>query len=398
MFEDMRIALVHDYWVGLRGGERIFVALSRMFPHADCYALVGGARYMPRDVALPEVRISALRFVPLAGRYYRALLPVYPAIARHLDLSAYDAVISSSSGFCHAAQTSGTHLCYCHTPNRYAWHEYEATLAAQPSNIGRTMLRRTLTYVRRADYVAAQGVSHFVANSTAVQRRIAMYYHRASGLVHPFVDTRRFHPSNARDVASHPYFLVVSQLLPYKRVDLAVEACTRLGASLIIVGNGPELERLRRLSGPTVHFAGRIPDAELARLYADCAAFLQCGEEDFGMAALEAQASGRPVIAFGASGALETVRDGVTGKLFAVQSVDALVDELRHFSPGQYDTATIRRHAEQFDESRFRAGIMRELQYALRARARGQPSSQAAAPSSRTPPSGMSAPGAADGL
>ena len=372
MLEDMRIALVHDYWVGLRGGERIFLALKRLFPHADCYALVGGPRYMPRDMDLPEVRISRMRLIPFAGRHYRALLPLYPYIARNLDLSAYDFVLSSSSGFCHAARTTGAHLCYCHTPNRYAWHEHEMTLAAQRSKIGRAVLRRILASVRRDDYRAAQRVTRYVANSTAVQGRIARYYHRQSAIVFPFIDTHRFHPAHAGGMSVQPYFLAVSQLLPYKRVDLAVEACTRLDVPLIVVGRGPELERLRRLAGPTIRFADRVSENELARLYAQCAAFLQCGEEDFGMAALEAQASGRPVIAYGASGALETVKHGVTGRLLGAQSVDAVIEELQGFSPEQFDSAAIRAHAEQFDEARFRAGILREVRSAITMRAGAQ--------------------------
>src|SRR5262245_41519009 len=210
MLEDVRIALVHDYWVGLRGGERIFLALKRLFPRADCYALIGGPRYMPSELELPEVRISRLRFIPFSGRYYRALLPVYSYVARNLDLTGYDLVISSSSGFCHAARTSGIHLCYCHTPNRYAWNEYEMTLAAQPSRIRRAALSRVLTYVRRLDYRAAQRVTHYIANSSAVQSRIARYYQRTSTIVHPFIDIRAFHPARAGKTTPQPYFLVVS--------------------------------------------------------------------------------------------------------------------------------------------------------------------------------------------
>ncbi|MGZ3665832.1 MAG: glycosyltransferase [Ktedonobacterales bacterium] len=333
---------------------------------------------------LPDVRISQLRLIPFSGRYYRALLPAYPFVARNLDLRKYDLVISSSSGFCHAAQTSGAHLCYCHTPNRYAWHEYDMTLAAQPSKLRRAVLSRMLTRVRRTDYLAAQRVTHFVANSTAVQSRIAGYYKRQSAIVHPFIDVDHFHPVQSTAHASAPYFLTVSQLLPYKRVDLAVEACTRLALPLVVVGKGPELERLQRMAGPTVRFAGRVTEEELARLYAECAAFLQCGEEDFGMSALEAQASGRPVIAYGASGALDTVKVGVTGTLFETQSTDAVIDALLRFSPDQYDLAAIRAHAEQFDEARFRAGIMREIVHMLDVRGARQPVLQTVASGSHT--------------
>jgi glycosyltransferase involved in cell wall biosynthesis len=235
-------------------------------------------------------------------------------------------------------------------------------VAAQPSKLRRAALRRTLSYVRRADYQAAQRVTHYVANSTAVQRRIAQYYQRASTVVHPFIDVERYRPRAWPPAEGGPGFLVVSELLPYKRVDLAVAACARLGQPLVVVGIGPELERLKRLAGPTVRFAGRVSEEELARLYAECWALLQCGEEDFGMSALEAQAAGRPVIAYGAGGALETIRDEVTGRLFHEQSVDMLTEALRGFDAAEFDPVVIRRHAEQFDEGRFRAGITRAVE------------------------------------
>ncbi len=358
----MRIALVHDYVVRLRGGERIYLALARMFPDADCFALVGGRRWLPTEAHAPRIRVSPLRFVPGSAAYYRSLLPLYPIVARNLDLRDYDVVISSSSGFCHAARVAGKHLCYCHTPLRYAWTEYEATIASQQSRLKRAALGWTLRYARRADYAAAQRVTRYVANSTAVQQRIARFYGRTSTVVHPFIDVAHFRPSQpAARRGRRAFFLTVSQLLPYKRVDLAVEACTRLGMPLVVVGTGPELPHLKSIAGPTVRFVGWVSREELARLYAECDAFVQCGEEDFGISALEAQASGRPVIAYGASGALDTVRDGITGRLFFAQSADTLADTLRAFDADQFDAAAIRAHAERFDEAHFREGITREV-------------------------------------
>jgi glycosyltransferase involved in cell wall biosynthesis len=361
----MRVALVHDYVVRLRGGERIFLALARMFPGADCYTLVGDSRWLPADERPPHMHASFLRFIPGSAQHYRALLPLYPVAARSLDLRDYDLVISSSSGFCHAVRTSGTHVCYCHTPLRYAWTVFDTTVRRQKMRMARAALGLTLGYIRRQDYAAAQRVTRYVANSTAVQKRIAGCYGRSSAVVYPFVDVARFRP--VRDAAdqSDPYFLIVSQLLPYKRVDLAVEACTRLHLPLLIVGTGPELPRLSRMAGATVRFLGRVSTGELAGLYAGCTAFLQCGEEDFGISALEAQASGRPVIAFRASGALDTVLEGVTGRLFADQSADGLLGILADFDPGDFDARAVRIHAERFGESRFREGIAREVDAAL---------------------------------
>jgi len=351
-----RVALVHDYWVTLRGGEYVFRGLARLFPNADCYVLVH-RRDVPTEIDSARWNTSPLQLIPWGARHYRALLPLYPMAARRLDLRGYDLVISSSSGFCHHARTNGTHLCYCHTPLRYAWSDYADTLAHQRSALRRTALAFILDRVRRADYAAAQRVTHYVANSSTVQARIAEYYDRPSTIVHPFIDLPRFHPIKQPD----DYLLVVSQLLPYKRVDLAIEACRRLRRRLIIVGDGPERARLQRIAGPLTTFAGRVSEPELVALYARCAALLQCGVEDFGLAALEAQACGRPVIAYGAGGALETVIPGQTGLYFSEQSMDALFDVMRSFDPADFDGAAVRAHAEHFDETQFRRRLLRVI-------------------------------------
>jgi glycosyltransferase involved in cell wall biosynthesis len=348
------VALVHDYWVTVRGGERIFQGLARLFPTADTYALIRDRRVAtPPDLA--RLRTSALRWIPFGARNFRALLPLYPIAARQLDLRGYDLVISSSSGFCHAARADGVHLCYCHSPLRYVWSEYDETVALQPPGLRRALLRTTLERVRRADLAAARRVTSFIANSNAVRERIATYYGRSSAVVHPFVDTQRYRPAASRTDT----FLVVSQLLPYKRAHLAVEACSRLGLKLDVIGVGPDRARLERIAGPTVTFRDRVSEEELRAAYASCAALIQCGAEDFGMAALETQASGRPVIAFGAGGALETVINGHTGLLLREQSVECLVETLSAFDPDGFDGAAIRSHAARFSEAAFRRGVLR---------------------------------------
>ncbi len=354
-----RVALVHDYWVTLRGGEYVFRGLARLFPGADCYVLIH-KRSVPTGIEHTRLRTSPLQWIPLGWRYYRALLPLYPLAARHLDLRGYDLVISSSSGFCHHARTNGVHICYCHAPLRYAWNEYKATLERQKAPWRRAALAYMLDRVRTADYTAAHRVTTYVANSRVVQARIAEYYGLPSTIVHPFIDIDRFRPA----ALTQDYCLVVSQLLPYKCVDLAVEACRRLGRRLIVVGEGPERAHLQQLAGPATTFLGRVSEEDLASLYAGCAALLQCGEEDFGMAALEAQACGRPVIAYGAAGALETVVDGQTGVYFADQSVHGLLEALRTFDPTAYDPAVVRAHAQRFDESQFRTRMLRVIQSA----------------------------------
>lgn len=355
MTRGIRVALVHDYWVSLRGGERVFLALRRLFPEADCFVLVRGSVELPADQEPFRPRSTPLQWIPLGARHHRALLPLYPLAARSLDLTGYDLVVSSSSGFCHGVRTAGVHICYCHTPLRYTWHEYQSTMAHLRSRLGRAVLGATLRSIRRWDYAAAQRVTAYAANSAAVRTRIATYYGRQSTIVHPFVDTARFRPG----AAPSDYLLVVSQLLPYKRVDLAIDACSRLDRPLIIVGEGPERAHLQRRAGPSVKFLGRVDEEHLARLYAGCAALLQCGEEDFGISALEAQASGRPVIAYGMGGALENVLDGQTGLFFAEQSVDAVQEALRRFDGLRFDPALTRQHAQQFDEEHFRTAMRR---------------------------------------
>jgi glycosyltransferase involved in cell wall biosynthesis len=349
----MRIALVHDYWVTLRGGERVFLALTQMFPQADCYALIAPKHGLPAEMAGLPIRSSFLGRLPGSLRHYRAYLPLYPLAARSLNLASYDLVISSSSGFTHQIVTKGVHICYCHAPLRYAWNEFDATIARQGSPVVRGMLSRVLRGVQRADRVAAQRVTAYIANSTAVQQRIAAYYQRGSDVVFPIVDTARFAPQ----ATAGEYLLVIAHLHPYKRVDLAVQACTQLNLPLLVVGVGPERARLEEMAGPTVRFAGRVDDAALPEIYARCQALVQCGEEDFGIAALEAQASGRPVIAFGQGGARETVVDGVTGVHFFEQSVDATIQATRRFQQIAWRPAAARMHAEQFDTAHFCRGI-----------------------------------------
>ncbi len=344
-----RIALVHDYWVTVRGGERVFQGLARLFPEAESYVLIRDP-HVETPPELAQLRSTYLQHLPFGARHYRALLPLYHGAARRLDLRGYSLVISSSSGFCHAVRTDGVHICYCHSPLRYVWNDYDATLALQSPGVRRALLATVLNRARRADLAAARRITRFVANSETVRQRIATYYGRPSVVVHPFIDLQRFRPAPTHGAT----FLVVSQLLPYKRVDVAIEACSRLGLNLEIIGVGPDRARLERIAGPTITFRGRVSEDALRAAYAQCAALVQCGEEDFGMAALEAQASGRPVIAYGAGGALETVRHGSTGLLFNEQSVECLMHTLTAFDPDGFVSGVVRAHAEQFSESRFK--------------------------------------------
>jgi glycosyltransferase involved in cell wall biosynthesis len=264
-------------------------------------------------------------------------------------------VLSNKSGFCfglqHGDQT--LHICYCLAPTRYVW-QIDSYIARE--GIGKPLqmaLRPLIAAMRRWDYRAAQRVNHFIAISTEIQERIKTYYGRDSVVIYPPVDTTRFQPSNMVE----DYFLIVSRLIPYKRIDLAVQAATRLGLPLKIGGKGRDLERLQAMAGPTVEFLGYVPDDQLPDLMAQCKAFLFPGLEDFGITPVQAQAAGRPVIAFGGGGALDTVIPGKTGELFYKMTVDSLAKVMQHFNATAYDSNTIRSHAEQFDTSVFNRQI-----------------------------------------
>jgi lipopolysaccharide/colanic/teichoic acid biosynthesis glycosyltransferase/glycosyltransferase involved in cell wall biosynthesis len=350
-----RIAILHDYLVHVRGGERVLAALHRRYPSADVFTLVYDRAGLPAGYGVIPAHTSFIQHLPLARRHFRAYLPLYPLAAARLDVRGYDLVISSSSAWVHGARTNplARHICYCHTPFRFAWNERDTAAGAEaliPAPLARA-LGPLLASIRARDLAAAHQVDHFVANSHVVRERIARYYGRESTVIHPPVDLDRFQPGEPVE----EFYLIVSALVPYKRVDLAVRAFTRLGLPLVVAGDGPERRALQRMAGPSVRFVGRVPDAELSALYARCRALIFTANEDFGITPLEAQAAGRPVLAFGAGGALETVVAGATGAFFPAQDADTLADAVRAFDPDAYDPAAIRRHACEFGEARFAA-------------------------------------------
>jgi glycosyltransferase involved in cell wall biosynthesis len=308
---------------------------------------------MPRTIRDWDVRTTALQRLPGARSYSRALLPLMPWAFQRLDFSSYDVVITTSSAFSKniAAPPGAVNLCYCHTPPRYLWDLADDYV---PSGIVRHALAPVRDWLRVADLDAASRVHRFIANSHHVAERIHRIYRRDATVVYPPVDTARLRP-NGRP--PEDFYLVVARLAAYKRIDLAIEACNRLGRRLLIVGSGPALRALRSIAGPTVQFVGALEDAAAGDLYARCRAFLFPGLEDFGIAAVEAQAAGRPVIAYARGGAAETVCDGVTGVHFANQSVDSLVEALRRFESLDFHPTACRANAERFDAAIFRARI-----------------------------------------
>lgn len=348
------VALVHDFLVQMGGAEKVLEALHELYPQAPIYTSVYDPAVMPAEYRSWDIRTSSLQHWPARGKLHRTMLPFYPMAFEGFDLSAYDLVISSSSAFAKGVITlpHTRHVCYMHAPMRYVWMT-DTYLKGERVGRFRRLLTPMLHYLRLWDQVSASRVDTYVANSTAVQRRIAKFYRREAIVVPPPVDTSRFAVSEVRG----DYYIAVSRFVPYKRMDMAVDAMTRLGRPLKIVGTGRQAAELKRRAGPTVEFLGWVDNARLPELVANARAFLMPGEEDFGIAPVEANAAGRPVIACAAGGALDTQVDGVTGVLFAPQTVEALCAAVERFEGLTFDHAAIGRHARQFDTEQFKSRI-----------------------------------------
>jgi glycosyltransferase involved in cell wall biosynthesis len=357
---DPRVVLIHDWLTGMRGGEKCLEALCRRWPNAPLYTLLHKRGSVAPAIENRSIRPSFFRFFPRVERYYRYLLPLMPLAARW-KLPACDLVISLSHCVAKAAiPPAGTpHLCYCFTPMRYAWHMREAYFGGRGRRGLKNLLREgILARLREWDRQTAERVTHFVAISRTVQRRIAECYGRASQVIYPPVDTDFYCPAAKR---REDFYLVVSALAPYKRIDLAIDACRRLGRPLVIIGSGQEEKRLRPRAGPRVRFLGWQPDEVIRDHMRRCRALLFPGEEDFGIVPLEAQACGAPVIALGRGGAVETVvgGDAPTGVLFAEQSEECLIAALEVFEreEGRFLPTVARRNALRFDRRRFEGAI-----------------------------------------
>jgi glycosyltransferase involved in cell wall biosynthesis len=354
--EPHRVAIVHDWLNQLGGAEAVLETLVATYPGAPVFTTIYWREGMPPHYRDRDIRPTWLDRAPGIYRHHQAYLPFYPLAVRSMDVRGYPVVISNKSGFCHGVRTTAdqVHIDYCLTPTRYVW-DYSGYV--QREGLGRPArlaLWPLIRWLRRWDRRAADGVDHFVAISAAVQERIKRCYGRDAVIIFPPVHTERYRPA---DAPPGDYYLVVSRLIPYKRIDLAVQACNALGRRLIVVGEGRDRAALERLAGPTVQFTGRLPDTELAGLLAGCRAFLFPGCEDFGIAPVEAQAAGRPVIAFAGGGALDTVVDGVTGVLFNEQSAEALVAAMQRLETLDWDAWHIHRHAQQFGVARFQREI-----------------------------------------
>ncbi len=349
----MKLALVHDWLNQVGGAEDVLADLVALYPDAPVYTSLYAPDKMPAAYRNWDIRTLWMDRLPGIHDHHQPYLPVYPLAWGGLDLSEYDVVLSNKSGFCHGLRhgPDTLHVCYCLAPTRYVW-QFEAYVQRENLSAAQVLALRPLVALLRGwDRRAADRVDHFIAISTEIQARIKTYYGRDSAIIFPPVDTARFMPAPAAEVED--YFLIVSRHIPYKRIDLAVQACTALGLPLKVGGTGRDTERLKAMAGPTVEFLGFVPDGDLPGLMARCRAFLFPGLEDFGIAPVQALAAGRPVIAYAGGGALDTVIPGQTGELFAAQTVDSLAAVLRAFDAARYDPARLHTHALKFDRAVF---------------------------------------------
>jgi len=361
----MKVALVHDYLNQMGGAERVVLALHEIFPDAPIYTSIYDPQRVDPEFQKMDIRTSFMQKLPGVTKHHQPYLPFYPFAMESLDLRGYDLVLSSSSAFGKGVITrpETMHICYCHTPMRWCWNYDEYVEREQLGNTARRVLPFLITGLRIWDQTSAMRVDHFIANSPVVAERIQKYYRRDAIVIPPPVEASRF-PFDAA-VEPEDYFLTLSRLIPYKRVDLAIEACNQLHLPLVVIGSGRDLDRLKQLAGPTIRFMGHLSDEEGLHYFAHCRAFLSLNEEDFGITPLEAQASGRPVIAYGAGGALTSVVDGVTGTFFAEQTVDSLTAALASFDEHTYDPTVIRNHALEFDMPRFKRRILQFVEAKL---------------------------------
>jgi glycosyltransferase involved in cell wall biosynthesis len=349
----MRVALVHDYLNQYGGAERVLEAMHDLFPDAPIFTSIFDPEVMPPSYRQMDIRTSFMQRLPGVMSRHQSYLPFYPLVFENFDLSGFDVVISNSSAWAKSviSDPETLHICYCLTPMRWAWRYHDYVNRERLGPLARIALPPVMNYLRMWDVAAANRVDSFVAISRAVADRIKKFYRRDASIIYPPVDTEAFRPAGTVD----DFFLVASRLIPYKRVDLVVDAFNHLGLPLKIVGDGRDRADLKASARDNIEFLGRVSDADLSDLYGRCRAFIFPGEEDFGIAPVEAQACGRPVIAFAAGGALDTVVDGTTGRYFFEQTSDALMDAVRRFEMQSWDSSLIRCNAERFSRNTFRS-------------------------------------------
>lgn len=352
------VGIAHDYLLVMRGAERSFAAIASCWPEAPVYTLLYDEVEMEAHFSGHPVRTSYLQRLGIRQTGFRRLLPLYPSAIERIDVAPHSLLVSSSSAFAHGLRTANetVHVCYCYTPFRYAWHERDRALA-EVGRIGRPLLARTLDRIKAWDLEAARRVTHYIGISRLAQERIRRCYGRDSAIVHPPVEVERFSPGVAED-----FFLIVCELVRHKRVDVALEACRMARVPVKVVGTGPDLERLRSLYGSTTEFLGRASDAELERLYPRARALIVPNVEEFGIAAVEAQAAGRPVVALAAGGVMETVVDGETGVLVEGGDARAFGEAISETDFDRFRAEALALHAASFSTDAFRSNLLATIE------------------------------------
>ncbi len=349
----MKIAIVHDWLTNMGGAEQVIINFKEIYPDAPIYTTLYNPNNLDEKLRNIDVRTSFLQKKKMITNH-KKYFPLMPLAFENFNLNEYDVVLSSSSSCAKGVLTNpnSVHICYCHTPMRYAWEKRDDYINGM-GKIKRRLIKILLHYMRMWDSASANRVDYFIANSTAVQKRIKKYYKRDSIVIHPPVRCNLFNISTT----DGDYYFIVSRLVTYKRFDLAVQACSQLGKKLVIIGDGPERRNLEKLANENVTFLGKQPDDVVKKYMSECKALLFPGEEDFGIVPVEAQACGRPVIAYNKGGVLDTVIDGKTGVLFEEQTVDSLKNAIIKFETMQFNKNEIRDHALKFDEIAFREKI-----------------------------------------
>jgi glycosyltransferase involved in cell wall biosynthesis len=352
----VKVALIHDWLTNMGGAERVVINFKEIYQNSPIYTTMYNPEKLDEELKNIEVRTSFLQNKKNLKKGHQGLLPFMPMAFENFDLNEYDVVLSSSSSCAKGIVTNPNtmHVCYCHTPMRYSWefyYEYANEWGLNP--IKKIFLKYFINYIRAWDNVSSDRVDYFIANSENVARRIWKHYRRESVVIHPPVRCKLFNISEVDE----DYFLILSRLVPYKKVDLAVKVFNELNLPLVIIGDGPEKEKLEKKAKENIKFLGRQPDSVIKEYYSKCRAFVFPGEEDFGITPLEAQASGRPVIAYAKGGVLETVVKDETGVFFEEQTVESLKDAIKRFQKIKFDKNVIRKHAEEFDEEIFKYKI-----------------------------------------
>lgn len=352
----MKIAIIHDYLEYWGGAERVLATLLEMFPQAEVFTLIYDEEKIGKFLGNTKIHTSCINKLPkFIKKRKRYLLPIIPSLPETFDLRDFDVVISSSGAFAKGVvvRPKTVHICYCHSPMRFAWDWYWQYKKEQRKGpLTRAAICLMTNYLRVWDFSSSQRVDYFIANSQNVSNRIKKYYRKDSKVIYPPVES----PQKIQECGRENYFLIISRLSPYKRVDLAIEAFNKLHLPLVIAGDGSEMKRLKKMSGPNVEFVGNVSDGKKWGLLAKCRALIFPGDDDFGITMVEAMMMGKPVMAFRGGGALEIVQEGKTGEFFNTPSVEILAEGIKRLRENfsKYDTHAIKKEAQKFSKERFK--------------------------------------------